>query len=84
MNDPRWVVTSVTPHSDYTLDLVFADGKQGTFDFSPLLDRRYYASLVNPGLFKQAHVEGDTVVWNDNIDVAPEILYDECVEREIS
>ncbi len=78
MATPKWVVTSVTPYGNYTLDIEFSDGKVGRFDMGPYLERRPYRSLNNLGLFMLAHVECGTVVWNDMVDMAPELLYEGC------
>lgn len=75
----RWVVTSAVPRNDYVLTLEFADGKTGDFDMKPLPQRRPYARLQSVGLFMLAHVECGTVVWNDTVDIAPELLYEGCV-----
>ena len=74
---PDYAVISVTPHSDYTLDLVFADGRQATFDFAPYLSKPYYAPLRNVALFMRAHIKYFTVVWTEEIDIAPDFLYSE-------
>ena len=76
---PKWVVTSVTPNSNYTIDIEFSDGKAGRYDRRPLLERKAYRPLHNLGLFMLAHVECGTVVWNDMVDIAPELLYEGCV-----
>lgn len=77
---PPWSVKSVVANSDHTLDLSFADGSTGRFDMTPLLASRAFAPLANVGLFKLAHVECGTVVWNDRIDIAPEYLYERAVQ----
>ncbi len=76
MSIPVWVVKSVRPTKDYTLLLTFASGEQRVYDARPLLDDVLYEKLRNPGFFTRAHVEGDTVVWNEDIDIAPEHLYE--------
>ncbi len=78
MGQPCWVVVEVIPCSDYTLKLSFADGKKGVFDFAPLLEEGYYAPLSQLSLFMSARAEYGTVVWDDDRDVAPELLYDGC------
>ncbi len=35
-----------------------------------------YKPLENLSIFNMAHTNGETVVWNDNIDIAPETLYE--------
>lgn len=78
MPQPNWVVLEATPHSDYTLDLVFADGMRGVFDLRPLLADRYYAPLSQLPLFMTARAECGTVVWDEDRDIAPELLYENC------
>lgn len=78
MSQPNWVVLEATPHSDYTLDLVFADGMRGVFDLRPLLADRYYAPLSQLSLFMTARAECGTVVWDEDRDIAPELLYENC------
>jgi len=75
MNTPNWVVTEATPFGDYLLQLSFADGTRKTVDVHQLLDKVLYAPLKNPDLFMKARVECGTVVWTDEIDIAPEWLY---------
>lgn len=78
MATSRWVVLEVIPHSDFTLSLSFADGKQGVFDMTPLLERPYYMPLANLPLFMTARAECGTVIWEDDRDIAPELLYENC------
>ena len=76
MNQPAWVVMSVEPRDDYLLVLEFADGQRRVFDAKPLLERPVFAPLKNPVLFRKVYVECGTVVWNDELDIAPEHLYE--------
>lgn len=76
MKTPEWVVTSVCPKPDYTLLLTFADGQTKIYDARPLLDKPIYAELKNLEFFLSAKVEYDTVVWSDDVDIAPEHLYE--------
>ena len=69
--------SEVEVKEDYKLLITFVTGEQKLFDFKPLLDQVYYKELKdNEELFKKATVGGDTVVWNDEIDIAPEYLYE--------
>ena len=82
MSEPKWVVKKATPRQDYSIELEFADGTQGTYDARPLLEKKIYQPLNALPFFMMAHVEFDTVVWNDEIDIAPERLYEDCVPVE--
>lgn len=84
MSTPKWVVTSVTPQENYTLLLTFADGKTGCFNALPLLQYSINAPLKDISFFMKAKLSYDTVVWNDQIDIAPEYLYDNCFPTKIT
>ena len=75
-HNPAWVVLSVTPHDDYTLDLIFNDGSRRIFDAKNFVTEPYCLALKNKDLFMMAHVEGPSVGWTDEIDIAPEYLYE--------
>lgn len=79
MSTPKWVVRQATAHSDYTIDLVFEDGQRKTFDATPLLEDSFFAPLRQLPRFLAARVECGTVVWGDDIDMAPESLYEQSV-----
>lgn len=79
MKPSVWVVKEVQPKDDYTLLLTFADGTKRIYDARPLLEKAIYSQLKNLAFFLRAKVECGTVVWNDDIDIAPEHLY-ECSE----
>lgn len=79
MRMPAWVVKDVTPHKDYTLTITFANGEVKQYDASPLLDIPIYEPLKNLALFLSAKAAFDTVVWNDDIDIAPEHLFEASV-----
>ena len=76
MKVPEWVVTDVYPQSDYTLLLTFADGEKKIYDARPLLKKPIYSQLNSLPFFLSARAEYDTVVWSDDIDIAPEHLYE--------
>lgn len=76
MNTPVWVVREVVPQDNYTLLLTFADGSRRTYNARPLLDKAVFADLKSLPFFLTAHVSGDTVIWNDDVDIAPEHLYE--------
>lgn len=71
----EWIVVKVRANDNYTMDLTFINGEKRVFDASGLLTKKIYAPLKQLDFFLKAHVNGDTVVWNDDIDIAPEFLY---------
>lgn len=79
---PVWVVKKVQPQSNYTLLLTFASGERRIFNALPLLKKEAYPPLKNLNFFMQARVEGDSVAWSDEIDIAPEHLYEYSLPME--
>ncbi len=71
-----FTVLSVTPNKDYTLLLAFADGTKRLYDAKPLLEKPIYADLKSLPFFLSAKAEYGTVVWSNDIDIAPESLYE--------
>ena len=61
--------------SDHEVEVRFADGTAACVDFSDLMDQRPWLRLADPSFFKLAHAAFDTVVWTDDIDVAPEEVW---------
>lgn len=76
MSLPSWVVKDVIPRDDYTLFLTFANGEKKIYDARPLLEKTIYAELRSLPFFLSAKVESGTVVWSDDVDIAPEHLYE--------
>lgn len=76
MKTPVWVVREVIPQPDYTLLLTFADGKRKVYNARPLLDKAIYAQLKSLPFFLSAKADCGTVVWDVDIDIAPEHLYE--------
>lgn len=79
MSTPVWLVREVIPQPDYTLLLTFSDGSKRTYNAQPLLNKTIFAALRSLPFFLTAHVSGDTVIWNDDVDIAPEHLYENSV-----
>ena len=73
---PVCYVQSVEPEKDYSLLLTFGTGEKRVYNAKPLLEKNIYAPLKSVSFFMTARVAGDTVVWNDDIDIAPEHLYE--------
>lgn len=76
MNNPVWVVKAVEAKEDYTLIITFEGGEKRIYDARPLLEKEIYKELSNIDFFLKARAEYDTVIWNDELDIAPEHLYE--------
>lgn len=76
MNVPVWIVKDVVPTENYSLLLTFADGSKRIYNARPLLEKAIFADLKSLPFFMTARISGDTVVWNEDVDIAPEHLYE--------
>jgi hypothetical protein len=72
-------VISVTHQDDYKLILNFNTGEVRFFDMYPYLEYTVFKSLIDIEIFKLAQVQYGTVTWPNEIDIAPERLYEESV-----
>jgi hypothetical protein len=68
-------VIRVEPRPDYQLLVEFENHEQRCFDLTPYLDIGVFRRLRDASLFKAAFVDGGTVAWPGEIDIAPETLY---------
>lgn len=72
-------VIDVKPKDDYLLFLEFENGEKKEFDCKTLFDKKPFQVLQDKRFFKRAKVAFGTVIWSDEIDIAPETLYIESV-----
>lgn len=79
MKVPVWTVIKVEARKDYKLIIDFADGTRRLYDARALLEKPVCAPLKELAFFMNAKAECGTVVWSDDVDIAPEHLY-ECSE----
>lgn len=75
-SSPKWIVAAVEPRRDWSLLLTFVGGEKKLYDARPLLEDKCFEPLKDIGFFMLARVEYHTVVWNDDIDLAPEHLWE--------
>lgn len=63
---------------DYVLNLSFNNGKSGVVDLEQTLfndKRTIFATLRDKSNFRNFKVEHSTIVWSDELDMAPEYLF---------
>lgn len=72
-------VIQVVPRDDFSLELWFNTGDHRLFDARPYLERSVFIRFKDIKLFKQAYVALDTVCWPNNLDIAPETLFDRSI-----
>ena len=67
---------------DYRLHIRYAHELEADVDLGDLLDHPFYASLKDKEFFAKAkiHDEISVLVWPQDIDLAPEILYKRVIQ----
>lgn len=76
MRNKIYKVLSVKVLDKFKLLLTFEDGVKKVYDMTPHL-HGIFEVLKDPKIFALAHVDYDTVCWTDQLDIDPEILYDD-------
>ena len=77
VNDMSYLVKAVVAEDNYMLLVDFVDGERKRFDMKPIIAHGgVFEKLKDAKFFKKAHVDRDTVAWDDVIDIAPESLYE--------
>jgi len=79
----HWEVKSVKPLDNYMLLLTFANNEQRCYDIKPLLDRGVFNSLKDIAMFNTVRVCFDSIAWANQVDIAPETLYEDSVKIQI-
>ena len=64
---------------DYTLLITFSNGEKKIYDAQNDIRHGALTKLKNKSFFAQAKIARGSVVWSDEIDMAPETLYAESV-----
>lgn len=85
---PEWVVMEVEPKPDFTLNVLFATGERKLVDMKPVIEEwttknpQLFNPIKSAGFFMYAGCDGCSVAWSDQIDIAPEYLYEHGVPIE--
>jgi len=66
---------SVVANEDYTLSITFNNGEKRLFNMTPYLIYPTFEALKAINLFMRPCIKHNTVVWTEDIDMAPENLY---------
>lgn len=71
-------VTGVAVIGEFLLRVMFSDGTVGDVDLAHELDGPIFEPLRDPAFFRRGRVdpEGQTIVWPNGADIAPETLYE--------
>ncbi len=71
-------VTEATPCGGYNVKVQFDTGETGVFNCEYLMSDPYWSCLRDERVFKTARAEYGTIVWDNNVDVAPESVWEKC------
>ena len=68
-------VKNVQPLPNYHLTLTFSNGEKRQFDMNPYLQAGIFKELQDVSLFNSVRVSFDTIEWDNEADMDPEVLY---------
>jgi hypothetical protein len=72
-------VETVKPINNYNLILTFDNGEIRQFDMKPYLNKGIFQELKDISKFNSVRVSFDTIEWDNEADLDPEILYENSV-----
>jgi hypothetical protein len=70
----EWDVMAVRPLPNYQIYVELVDGRRGTFDLKPYLERGIMRELRDEHYFRQVGIVFGAVTWPHEQDIAPETL----------
>ena len=73
-------VMTVDVVDDVRVRVSFENGVVGVFDCSEYMRDPYWAALRNPSYFRRVKVECGTLCWPNDIDIAPEDIWEDSVK----
>lgn len=72
-------VKDVKVKDNYFLILTFENGEKRQFDMKPYLDTGIFRELKDVKLFSTVKPSFDTIEWDNEADLDPEVLYQESI-----
>jgi len=75
-------VKDVKPLEDYFLLLKFENEEEKLFDLKPYLNIGKFKELKDKALFKSVKVCFDSIEWDNQLDLDPELLYQKSEKQE--
>jgi len=72
-----FAVIEVKPQDNYILFITFENGERRQFDMKPYLHLGIFQELKDLRLFKTVKTSFDSIQWDNEADLDPEILYQE-------
>jgi len=75
-------IKNVQPTPNYQLILTFENGEKRQFDMNPYLGLGIFQELRDVSKFNTVKVSFDSVEWENEADLDPEILYNDSKKIE--
>lgn len=76
-------VIAAEPLEDLRVLVSFENGVRGVFDCAYLTKDPYWAKLKSPAFFRQVKAEYGTLCWPEDIDVAPESVWEDASKAQV-
>jgi hypothetical protein len=70
-----FAVKSVKAINNYNLILIFDNGEKRQLDMKPYLNKGIFQELKDISKFNSVRVSFDTIEWENEADLDPEVLY---------
>jgi hypothetical protein len=75
-------IQNVVPLDNYLLLLTFENGEKRQFDMKPYLNVGIFQELKDRRLFDTVKTSFDTIEWENQADLDPEVLYADSIKIE--
>ena len=72
-----FAVIEVKPQDNYILFITIENGERRQFDMKPYLHLGIFQELKDLRLFKTVKTSFDSIEWDNEADIDPEVLYQE-------
>jgi hypothetical protein len=72
-------VREVLPKENYILILTFENEEKREFDMKPYLELGIFRELKDPAMFNTVRPCFDSIEWENEVDLDPELLYQNSV-----
>ena len=76
-------VIAAEPMEGMRVLVSFENGVRGVFDCTYLTKDPYWAKLKSPAFFRQVKAEYGTLCWPEDIDVAPESVWEDASKAQV-
>jgi hypothetical protein len=73
-------IIGVKPLGDFRLLLTFENSEKRVFDVSPYFNIGKFSELRDTSLFNTVKIKFDSIEWENNLDIDPELLYEKSVK----